>query len=169
MALLKEMKVCQVKENFLLLQGHLWHLWCKKDKELYQLREKGNQSIEQHKSEIETEKQRIPHQQLTRVFPLNDLMQAVLQILQNHSETQTTLYFLQWLSVFLDNLTAGHLEKLNEKKNALWTLIQTEEQKAPKSSNILDWQKEIEVISKEINDCTLGIEQLRELPKFIKL
>ncbi|XP_028372880.1 interferon-induced very large GTPase 1-like [Phyllostomus discolor] len=159
-ALLKEMKISQVKENFLPLQGHLWHLWCKKDKELYHLREKGNRSIEQHKSDIETEKQRIRHQQLTRAFPLNDLLQAVLQFLQNHSETQTTLYFLQWLSVFLDNLTAGHLEKLNEKKNALWSLIQTEKQKAPKSSNVLDWQKKIEVISKEINDCTLGIEQL---------
>ncbi|KAM5319596.1 interferon-induced very large GTPase 1-like isoform 1-T2 [Glossophaga mutica] len=160
MALLKEMKISQVKENFLPLQGHLWHLWCEKDKELYHLQKKGNRSIEQHKSEIETEKQRIRHQQLTRAFPLNDLLKAVLQIFQNHSETQTTLYFLQWLSVFLDNLTAGHLEKLNEKKNALWSLIQTEKQKAPKSKNLLGWQKEIEVISKEINDCTLGIEQL---------
>ncbi|XP_045703514.1 interferon-induced very large GTPase 1-like [Phyllostomus hastatus] len=160
MALLKEMKMSQVKDNFLPLQGHLWHLWCKKDKELYHLKEKGNRSIEQHKSEIETEKQRIRHQQLARAFPLNDLLQAVLQILQNHSGTQTTLYFLQWLSVFLDNLTAGHLEKLNEEKNALWSLIQTKKQKAPKSNNLLGWQKEIEVISKEINDCTLGIEQL---------
>ncbi|XP_054439165.1 interferon-induced very large GTPase 1-like [Pteronotus mesoamericanus] len=160
MVLLKEMKISQVKENFLPLQGQLWHLWCKKDKELYHLTEKGNRSIEQHKSEVEKEKQRIRQEQFTRAFPLNDLMQAVLQILQNHSETQTVLYFLQWLSVFMDNLTAGHLEKLNEKKNALWSQIQTEKQKAPKSSNLLRWQGEIEVISEEISDCTLGVEQL---------
>ncbi|XP_054581493.1 interferon-induced very large GTPase 1-like [Eptesicus fuscus] len=159
-ALLRELNISQVKENLLPLQGHLWHLWCKKDKELYHLREKGNRSIEQHKSEIETEKQRIRNQQLRRAFPLNDLMQSVLEILQNHSETQSTHYFLQWLSVFLDNLTAEHLEKLNEKKNNLWSLIQTEKQKAPKSTDLQRWQKEIDAISTEISDCTLGIEQL---------
>ncbi|XP_036181152.1 interferon-induced very large GTPase 1-like isoform X1 [Myotis myotis] len=159
-ALLRELNVSQVKENLLPLQGHLWHRWCKKDKELYHLREKGNRSIEQHKSEIETEKQRIRNQQLTRAFPLNELMQSVLEILQNHSETPPTHYFLQWLSVFLDNLTAGHLEKLNEKKNILWSLIQTEKQKAPKSPDLQRWQNQIETISTEISDCTLGIEQL---------
>lgn len=159
-ALLRDLNISQVKENLMPLQGHLWHRWCKKDKELYHLREKGNRSIEQHKSEIETEKQRIRSQQLIRAFPLNDLMQSVLDILQNHSETQTTHYFLQWLSVFLDNLTAEHLEKLNEKKNNLWSLIQTEKQKAPKSTDLQRWQKEIDAISTEISDCTLGIEQL---------
>ncbi|XP_036181153.1 interferon-induced very large GTPase 1-like isoform X2 [Myotis myotis] len=159
-ALLKEVNISQVKENLLPLQGHLWHLWCKKDKELYHLREKGNRSIEQHKSEIETEKQRIRREQLSRAFPLNELMQSLLEILQNHSETPPTHYFLQWLSVFLDNLTAEHLEKLNEKKNNLWSRIQTERQKAPKSPDLQRWQKEIEAISTEINNCTLGIEQL---------
>ncbi|XP_032976071.1 interferon-induced very large GTPase 1-like [Rhinolophus ferrumequinum] len=160
MALLKEKKISQVKENFLPLQGQLWHLWCKKDKELYHLREKGNRSIEQHKCEIETEKQRIRRHQLTRAFPLNDLMCSVLEILQTHSETHTTLYFFQWLSMFLDNLTAGHLEELNKKQKALWSRIQTEKQKAPNSNNLKHWQNRIEAISVEINDCTLGIEQL---------
>ncbi|XP_036171813.1 interferon-induced very large GTPase 1-like [Myotis myotis] len=160
MALLKEVNISQVKENLLPLQGHLWHRWCKKDKELYHLREKGNRSIEQHKSEIEAEKQSIRSQQLIRAFPLNDLMHSFLEILQNHSETPPTHYFLQWLSVFLDNLTAGHLEQLNEKKNNLWSRIQTEKQKATKSPDLQCWQREIEAISTEISDCTLGIEQL---------
>ncbi|EPQ18137.1 Interferon-induced very large GTPase 1 [Myotis brandtii] len=159
-ALLKEVNISQVKENLLPLQGNLWHLWCKKDRELYHLREKGNRSIEQHKSEIEAEKRRIRSEQLTRAFPLNELMQSVLEILQMHSETQTTHYFLQWLSVFLENLTAGHLEKLNEEKNKLWSQIQTEKQKAPKGTDLQLWQKDIEAISKKISDCTLGIEQL---------
>ncbi|XP_066106938.1 interferon-induced very large GTPase 1-like isoform X2 [Saccopteryx bilineata] len=160
MDLLKKMNISQVKKNLLPLQGDLWHLWCKKDKELYHLREKGNRSIEQHKSEIETEKQRIRSQQLATAFPLNDLIQPVLEILQNNSEMKTKLYFLQWLSVFLDNLTAGHLEKLNEKKNSLWSLTQTEKKKAPNSNNLTVWQKDIEAISLQINDCTLGIDQL---------
>uniref|UniRef100_G1Q291 VLIG-type G domain-containing protein n=1 Tax=Myotis lucifugus TaxID=59463 RepID=G1Q291_MYOLU len=142
-ALLRYLNISQVKENLLPLQGHLWHLWCKKDKELYHLRERGNRSIEQHKSEIETEKQRIRSEQLTRAFPLNELMCSVLEILPYHSEIQTTHYFLQWL---------------------MWSLIQTEKQKAPKSTDLQCWQKEIEAISTEISDCTLGIEQiLREV------
>ncbi|XP_046493923.1 interferon-induced very large GTPase 1-like [Equus quagga] len=160
MALLRETKISQMKEKLLPLQGELWHRWCKKDKEFYHLREKGNRSIEKHKSEIETDKQIIRHQQLNRAFPLNDLMQSVLQILKNPSETDTKLYFLQWLSVFLDNLTTGHLEKLNEKKKALYKQLQTEKQKAPKSKNLKKWQNEIEFVSAEITNCTLGIEQL---------
>ncbi|XP_037378693.1 interferon-induced very large GTPase 1-like [Talpa occidentalis] len=160
MALLREMQISQMKENLLPLQGQLWHLWCKKDKELYHLREKGNRSIEQHKSEIQKEKQRIRQQQLNRAFPLNDLMGSTLEILHMYSETHTKLYFLQWMSVFLDGITAGHLEILNKKKKTLWSQIQTEKQTVPKSSYLKDWECKIEALSRKINDCSLGIEQL---------
>ncbi|XP_042547341.1 interferon-induced very large GTPase 1-like [Dipodomys spectabilis] len=160
MALLGETKLSQIKENLLPLQGQLWHLWCKKDKEFYHLREKGNRSIEQHKSEIETDKQIIRCQQLEKAFPLNDLMRSFLEILQEHSETHTKLYFLQWLSVFLENLTAEHLEKLREHQRSLWSQVQTEKQKTQKSNSLQLWKNQIEAISIEIQDCTLGIEQL---------
>ncbi|XP_046294243.1 interferon-induced very large GTPase 1-like [Marmota monax] len=163
MDLLKETELSQMKENFLPLQGQLWHLWCKKDKELYHLREKGNRSIEQHKSDVETDKQIIRHQQLTRAFPLKDIMGFVLQILHEYSETHTIFYFLQWMSVFLDSLTAEHLENLHEKLIHLWSNEQTEKQKS-QTSNLKLWQNKIEAISTEITDCTLGIEQfLREV------
>ena len=91
----------------------------------------------------------IRHEQFRKAFPLNALMRSVLEILQNHSETHTKLYFLQWLNVDLDNLTAGHLENLNEKKKVL---VQKEKQEGPKCSSLKDWQNEIEAISREIND-----------------
>ncbi|XP_075402256.1 interferon-induced very large GTPase 1-like [Tenrec ecaudatus] len=160
LASLGEIKLSEVKENLLPLQGQLWHLWCKKDKELYHLREKGKRSIEQHKSDIETDKQRIRHQQLNKAFPLNDLMRSVLEILQENSETHTKLYFLQWLSVLLTNLTIEPLEKLREKQSSLWAQLQTEKQKAPKSSSLRSLQNAIEAICSEINDCSLGIEHL---------
>ncbi|XP_005380565.1 PREDICTED: interferon-induced very large GTPase 1-like [Chinchilla lanigera] len=159
MAALKEMNLPHLKENLLPLQGELWHLWCKKDKELYQLRQKRNRSIEQHKSEIETEKQIIRDKQLVKTFPLNDLMRSFTLFLQ-HSETHIKLYFLHWLSVFLESLTTGHLENLHEKRRSLWSKIQTEKQKAQKSNSLDLWQHEIEAISTEISDCTLGIDQL---------
>ncbi|XP_006885691.1 PREDICTED: interferon-induced very large GTPase 1-like [Elephantulus edwardii] len=136
----------------------------KKDKELYHLREKGNRSIEQHKSEIEAEKKRIRHWQLSKAFPLKYFMRSVLEILQEQSETHTKLYFLQWLSVFLNNLTMGHLEKLCEKQNYLWSHMRTDSQKTSKSSSLKECQKQIEAIAREINNCSLGIEHiLREV------
>ncbi|XP_052569901.1 interferon-induced very large GTPase 1-like [Peromyscus californicus insignis] len=160
MALLEESKLSQTKENLLPLQGQLWHLWCKKDKEFYHLREKGNRSIEQHKSEIETDKRIIRCRQLEKAFPLNDLMRSVLEVLQEYSETHNKLYFLQWLSLFFDNLTTEHLEKLHEKQRYLWLMVQREKQKEQKSSSLTLWQKQIEAISSEILNCTLGTEHL---------
>ncbi|XP_003515936.2 interferon-induced very large GTPase 1 isoform X1, partial [Cricetulus griseus] len=160
MELLKQSNLSQIKENFLPLQGQLWHLWCKKDKGLYHLQEKGHRSIEQHKSELETEKQKIRWQQLEKVSPINDLMKSVLKILIEDSENDLKLYFLYWLSVVLENLTSGHLENLHMKKQSLWSVVQEEKQKAEKSSSMTLWQKQIEVISIEILDCTFGIEHL---------
>lgn len=160
MALLEECKLSQTKENLLPLQGQLWHLWCKKDKEFYHLREKGNRSIEQHKSEIETDKRTIRRRQLEKAFPLNDLMRSVLQLLQEYSETHNNLYFLQWLTLFFDNLTIEHLEKLHEKQRSLWLMVQREKQRAQKSNSLTLWQDQTEAISTEIHDCTLGTEHL---------
>ncbi|KAM5248500.1 LOW QUALITY PROTEIN: interferon-induced very large GTPase 1-like [Ctenodactylus gundi] len=163
-SLMKEENVTQMKMNFLPLQGHLWHLWCKKDKELYHLREKGNRSIEQHKSEIETEKLIIRRQQLEKAFPSKDLIRSFLQILQEYSGTHTALYFLQWLSMLLDNITVRHLENLREKQRSLWSMAQTEKQKMQKKPLLNIQHNEIEAISMEISDCTLGIQQfLREV------
>ncbi|XP_041521958.1 interferon-induced very large GTPase 1-like [Microtus oregoni] len=160
MDLLKLSKLPEIKENLLPLQGQLWHLWCKKDKELYHLREKGNQSIEQHKSKIEVEKQKIRCQQFNKAFPLNPLMCSVLQILQEDLEIYPKLYFLHWINMVLEKLTSGHLENLHEKQQSLWSLLQAEKQTADRSSSLTLWQKQIEAISTEILNCTLGIEHL---------
>lgn len=160
MALLEEYKLPQTKENLLPLQGQLWHLWCKKDKELYHLREKGNQSIEQHKSEIETDKRIIRSWQLEKAFPLNDLMHSVLKLLQEYSESHNRLYYLQWLTLFFDHLTIEHLKKLHKKQRSLWSKVQREKQGAQESNSLTLWQQQIEAISTEIHDCTLGIEHL---------
>ncbi|XP_051048525.1 interferon-induced very large GTPase 1-like [Phodopus roborovskii] len=162
--LLTQSKLSQIKENLLPLQGQLWHRWCKKDKELYQLQEKGQRSIEQHKSDIETEKQNIRRQQFKKAFPLNDLMQLVLKVLKDDSENDLKLYFLYWLNVVLEYLTKEHLEILHEKQQFLWSQVQAEKQKAENSSAITNRQKQIEGISTEILNCTFGIEHiLREV------
>ncbi|XP_057633033.1 interferon-induced very large GTPase 1-like [Chionomys nivalis] len=156
--LLEQSKVSQIKEKLLPLQGQLWHHWCKKDKELYHLQEKGHRSIEQHKSDIKKEKQKIRRQQFEKAFPLNGFMQSVLQILKEDSENDLKFYFLYWLSVVLENLTIEHLGILHGKQQYLWS--QAEKQKAQKNSSLTLWQKQIEAISTEIFNCTLGVEHL---------
>ncbi|KAM7329107.1 hypothetical protein ACRRTK_010720 [Alexandromys fortis] len=160
MAQLAKQTLSKIKENLLPLQGNLWHIWCKKDKELYHLTEKGNRSIEQHKSDIEGEKQKIRLQQLEKAFPLNDVMCSFVKILQENEETPSKEYILTWLSLLLHNLTKEHLEKLQEKQRFLWSLKQTEEHKKCESKFLIDHQKQIDAITMEIHDCTFGIENL---------
>ncbi|XP_072466212.1 interferon-induced very large GTPase 1-like [Notamacropus eugenii] len=162
LAIMEEMKLSEIKERLLPLQGELWHQWCKMDRELCYLREKGNLSLEQHKSEIETVKQIIRETQLSRAFPLNDLMRSVLEILQSHSgkDKSTELYFLQWLSTFMDNLTRGHLEKLQKRYNQLCSLVLAENQNGSNSTSLKHHQVELEAVSKEVRDSSLGIEHL---------
>uniref|UniRef100_A0A8B9FDR1 VLIG-type G domain-containing protein n=1 Tax=Amazona collaria TaxID=241587 RepID=A0A8B9FDR1_9PSIT len=77
--LLKEEKLLEIKSQLLPLQGKLWYMWCKKDKELTRLQEKGNQSIEHHRSQTELEKSAIRRKQLEQAFPLNQLMKSLLK------------------------------------------------------------------------------------------
>ncbi|XP_042137391.1 LOW QUALITY PROTEIN: interferon-induced very large GTPase 1-like [Peromyscus maniculatus bairdii] len=160
MALLAKQTLSKIKGNLLPLQGQLWHTWCKKDKELYHLREKGNRSIEQHKSDIDTQKQKIRYQQSEKALPLNGVMRSFLKILQEHKEAPSKHYVLHWLSFFLHNLTKGHLEKLQQKQRSLWSMVQTEKHKKYKSNSLTVLQNQIEAISTEIHDCTFGIEHL---------
>ncbi|XP_005351183.1 interferon-induced very large GTPase 1-like [Microtus ochrogaster] len=160
MALLAKQTLSKIKENLLPLQGQLWHTWCKKDKELYHLREKGNRSIEQHKSDIDIQKQKIRYEQLEKACPLNDVMHSFLTILQEHEEAPAKHYILHWLGHFLHNLTKGHLEKLQQKQRSLWSMVQTEKHKKYKSDSLTICQNQIEAISTEIHDCTFGTEHL---------
>lgn len=158
--ILRKVKLSEIKEKLLPLQGGLWHDWCKKDKELYQLREKGNKSIEEYKNEIEKEKQKIRCEQYHKVINLNDLMKSLLESLQSHPETHTELYFLQWLSMLIDQLTTRELEKLHQRHSFLLAQVRTEKQKQSKRDSLRRWETELEAVSKEISDSTLGIEYL---------
>uniref|UniRef100_A0A8C6Z155 VLIG-type G domain-containing protein n=1 Tax=Nothoprocta perdicaria TaxID=30464 RepID=A0A8C6Z155_NOTPE len=101
-AICKENKVARVKEKLLPLQGELWHEWCRKDKELTRLQER-NRSIEQHRSEIESEKHEIRQKQLEKGCPPNELMKPVLKMILSDSES-TKKYFLEWMKIAGDKL-----------------------------------------------------------------
>uniref|UniRef100_A0A8C3TXJ5 VLIG-type G domain-containing protein n=1 Tax=Catharus ustulatus TaxID=91951 RepID=A0A8C3TXJ5_CATUS len=140
--LLKKEKLSQIKSQLLPLQGKLWYQWCKKDKELTRLQEKGNKSIEHHRSQIETEKKALRRKQLEQAFPLNPLMKSFLGFLQAQP-SDTKKYFLQWMKFFMDELSCGRLEELRRDYHKLWTEI-----------------LRLDTVSDEINDSSIGLEHL---------
>ncbi|XP_069461687.1 interferon-induced very large GTPase 1-like isoform X2 [Ambystoma mexicanum] len=161
LTVLKKKELREIKETFLSLQGELWHDWCKKDKELRRLRDRMNKSIEQQKSDIESALRSIRHSQLRRAFPLNDLMRSFIHILQSSSHSEK-MYFLQWLRLFLDDLTSGPVSELHQQFHCLWSKMLADK-KNEKKENSGD-ENVLNKLRKEINDCIFGLEHfLREI------
>uniref|UniRef100_A0A8C3Y048 VLIG-type G domain-containing protein n=1 Tax=Catharus ustulatus TaxID=91951 RepID=A0A8C3Y048_CATUS len=157
--LLKKEKLSEIKSQLLPLQGKLWYQWCKKDKELTRLQEKGNKSIEQHRSQIEYEKKAIRRKQLEQAFPLNKLMKSFLGFLHTQP-TDTKKYFLQWMKVLTDELSCCHLEELRRDYHKIWTEIPSEKE-SNKNSKVNDaLLSRLDAISDEINDSSIGLEHL---------
>ncbi|XP_056342764.1 interferon-induced very large GTPase 1-like [Oenanthe melanoleuca] len=157
--LLKKEKLSEIKSQLLPLQGKLWYQWCKKDKELTRLEEKGNKSIEHHRSQIEYDKKEMRQKQLEQAFPLNPLMKSFLGFLQAHP-ADTKKYFLQWLKVFMDELSCGRLEELRRDYHRLWTEILSRQEKYEKHSENSIMLSQLEALSDEINNSSIGLEHL---------
>ncbi|KAM6280198.1 interferon-induced very large GTPase 1-like [Porphyrio hochstetteri] len=157
--LLKKEKLFEIKSQLLPLQGKLWYTWCKKDKELTRLQEKRNKSIEHHRSQIESEKSAIRRKQLDKAFPLNRLMSSVLSFLQSQP-VDTKKYFLQWMKVFMDDLTSDRLDELKRRYHQLWSEIlaikKNNEQTNLKSTSL----SRLDALSDEINDSSIGLEHV---------
>ncbi|XP_069064232.1 interferon-induced very large GTPase 1-like [Pleurodeles waltl] len=149
--------VTDVKEMFLPLQGSLWHKWCEKDKELTRLRNKGNRSIEQHRSDIESEKKAIRRTQVLKAQPINRLMEALIQTLQT-SSAKTKRFFLHWLKVFLDDLFCDQLTDLRQQYLELKSKKDTEKNKDHDLNN--EVEDCLETLSKKINASMFGLEHL---------
>ncbi|XP_027487867.1 interferon-induced very large GTPase 1-like [Corapipo altera] len=157
--LLKKEKLSEIKSQLLPLQGKLWHQWCQKDKELTRLQEKGGRSIEHHRSHIESEKAAIRRKQLERAFPLNQLMKPFLGFLQSQP-ADTKKYFLQWMKVFMDDLSSDRLEELRRDYHKLWSEILEKKKSKEKTSLNPELLSRLEALSDEINDSSVGLEHL---------
>uniref|UniRef100_A0A8D2NPC8 VLIG-type G domain-containing protein n=1 Tax=Zosterops lateralis melanops TaxID=1220523 RepID=A0A8D2NPC8_ZOSLA len=157
--LLKKEKLSEIKSQLLPLQGKLWNQWCKKDKELHRLQEKGSKSIEHHRSQIENEKKSIRSKQLEQAFPLNPLMKSFLGFLQTQP-ADTKKYFLQWMKVFMDELSCGRLEELRRDYHKLWTEILARKKSKVKNSVNAQCLRRLDVLSDELNDSSISLEHL---------
>ncbi|XP_071892763.1 interferon-induced very large GTPase 1-like isoform X2 [Anas platyrhynchos] len=161
--LLKKEKLSEIKSQLLPLQGKLWYLWCKKDKELTRLQENGNKSIEHHRSQIESEKSAIRRKQLGKAFPLNQLMKTVLGFLQSQPDN-TKKFFLQWMKIFMDDISSDHLDELKRVYHQLWSQILALKKSNGKSDLKTQLMKKLDALSDEISDSSIGLEHiLREV------
>ncbi|KAL9862899.1 interferon-induced very large GTPase 1-like isoform 1-T2 [Geothlypis trichas] len=161
--LLKKEKLSEVKSRLLPLQGKLWYQWCQKDKELTRLQEKGNKSIEHHRSQIENDKKTIRQKQLEQAFPLKPLIKSFLGFLQAQP-ADTKKYFLQWMKVFMDEMSYGHLEELRRDYHKLWSEILSRKKSKKKTSGNDELLSRLDALSDEINDSSIGLEHfLREV------
>lgn len=161
--LLKGEKLSDIKSKLLPLQGKLWYKWCEKDKELTRLQEKRNKSIEHHRSEIESDKSAIRRKQLDKAFPLNHLMESFLGFL--HSQpVNTKKYFLQWMKVFMDDLSSDRLDELKREYHQLWSQILAIKKSNEENNSKTLMMKKLDSLSNEINDSSIGLEHiLREV------
>ncbi|XP_005533089.1 PREDICTED: interferon-induced very large GTPase 1 [Pseudopodoces humilis] len=157
--LLKKEKLSEIKSQLLPLQGKLWYQWCKKDKELTRLQEKGNKSIEHHRSQIENEKKALRRKQLEQAFPLNPLMKSFLGFLKGQP-ADTKKYFLQWMKVLMDELSCGRLEELRRVYHELWTEISTGKKYKKNPSVNAEFLSYLDALSGEINSSSIGLEHL---------
>ncbi|XP_067406567.1 interferon-induced very large GTPase 1-like [Emydura macquarii macquarii] len=163
MKLLNKNNLYERKSNLLPLQGELWHKWCQKDKELTRLQDKRNRSIEQHRSQVESDKHVIRSNQLKSAFPLNGLMKSVLEFLLKHPEA-TKKYFLQWMKALMDDLSSDCLAKLHQEYHTLWSQILEIKKKGENNDLKNSLLNQLERLSKKINDSTIGLEHiLREI------
>uniref|UniRef100_A0A8C5U6F8 VLIG-type G domain-containing protein n=1 Tax=Malurus cyaneus samueli TaxID=2593467 RepID=A0A8C5U6F8_9PASS len=89
--------------------------WCKKDKELTRLQEKGNKSIEHHRSKLKT-RRRNKKKAMEQAFPLNLLMKSFLGFLQAQP-ADTKKYFLHWMKVFMESCPAISVGSISEEIN----------------------------------------------------
>ncbi|XP_069493951.1 interferon-induced very large GTPase 1-like [Ambystoma mexicanum] len=157
MCLIGDTNITDVKEQFLPLQGNLWQTWCEKDKELSRLRDRGQRSIEQHRSEIESDKNAIRQSQVKRAYPLNELMRSLITILQSHSD-KTKLYFLHWLKVYIDDWSSDQLLNFQQQYHTLWSSTSQEKQQNNDLNNAV--QNSLEILSSKINASMFGLEHL---------
>uniref|UniRef100_A0A8C4TPK5 VLIG-type G domain-containing protein n=1 Tax=Erpetoichthys calabaricus TaxID=27687 RepID=A0A8C4TPK5_ERPCA len=156
---LKEKTLTKIKDEYFPVQGKLWHEWCKKNKEHSRLQSQENQTIEQTKAKIETEKENIRKDQRNKAVPLNSVIKSFHRNLKT-GPRQRKLLFLKWLGIFLDDLPLEELTNLEREHSEKWLKLQ---ELKNKHMNCKPLENELEILSTKIMASSFGLEHfLRE-------
>ncbi|XP_052556154.1 interferon-induced very large GTPase 1-like [Tympanuchus pallidicinctus] len=113
--------------------------------------------------EIESDKSAIRRKQLDKALPLNHLMKSVLGFLLSQP-VNTKKYFLQWMKIFMDDLSSDRLDELKREYHQLWSQILAIKKSIEGNNSKTLMMKKLDSLSSEINDSSIGLEHiLREV------
>ncbi|XP_041092721.1 interferon-induced very large GTPase 1-like [Polyodon spathula] len=136
--------VVRYKEDQLPLQGKLWKELTKIEKEECRLRKAGDQPIEEYKTYLQREKQKLRQEQVG--CEISEVMLCFITALSNSNKEERS-YFLKWMRMNLDVATRKKLSGLcDEYKERCCKFSENKEKIAD--------------LDRQISNSSLGIEHL---------
>ncbi|KAG9331958.1 hypothetical protein JZ751_016334, partial [Albula glossodonta] len=139
--------ILKYKQTQLPLQGEICKELAKLEREEFRLKNAGDKNIEEYKSELGQEKQRL--RELQKAHGMSTALTCFIAALSDPTEQRS--YFLKWMKIYLDDLSLRHLSQLRERYKELCL-------NSPQNKT------EIHVLYRQIASSSLGVEHfLREM------
>ncbi|XP_041092890.1 interferon-induced very large GTPase 1-like [Polyodon spathula] len=140
--------VVRYKENQLPLQGKLWKELAKIEKEECRLRKAGDQPIEEYKTHLQRDKQKLRQQQSSK--NISEAMGCFITAISSESKEERS-YFLKWMRIYLDVTARKKLSGLREEYKE-------------KCFKFSENKEIIAALDRQISNSSLGIEHfMREM------
>nr|XP_024656472.1 up-regulator of cell proliferation-like [Maylandia zebra] len=128
------------KEDQLQQQGEIWKELTCLEKEEFRLKKVGSKNIEDYKSELQLQKEKLRKRQNS--YDMSTAMTCFINAISSPGTER--FYFLKWMRMNLDNLSCIKLSELREKYK----------EKCKNSEN----KEEIKAIDRQISNSSLGTE-----------
>ncbi|KAM6894196.1 up-regulator of cell proliferation-like [Lycodopsis pacificus] len=132
--------ILEYKEAQLPLQGQIWKELTRLEKEEFRLRNVGSETIENYKSDLQTEKTKLREKQNS--YDMSNAMTCFINAISSPGIERC--YFLKWMRMNLDNVSRGKLSDLREQYK----------EKCKNSEN----KAEIKDIDRQLSNSSLGTE-----------
>uniref|UniRef100_A0A3Q2NPJ4 Interferon-induced very large GTPase 1-like n=1 Tax=Fundulus heteroclitus TaxID=8078 RepID=A0A3Q2NPJ4_FUNHE len=151
--LLQQSDVPNIRDHFLPCQGHLWHQWCKTNKDLHRLT--GN--IENDKSKKEREM--IENREKQCSTGCSKLMELFIDRLFK-IPLKDNKYFLKWTQILTDALSTDGVSSILQNYDNKWSEVLALKNSPDKSQNLEKKENELEDLSKKLQSATFGLEHI---------
>ncbi|XP_073330800.1 interferon-induced very large GTPase 1-like [Pagrus major] len=132
--------ILKYKETQLPLQGQIWKELSRLEKEEFRLRKVGSENIENYKSDLQVEKEKLRKEQNSH--DMSNAMTCFINAISSPGTERS--YFLKWMRMKLDNLSREKLSDLREQYK----------EKSENSEN----KEEIKEIDRQLSNSSLGTE-----------
>ncbi|XP_064116824.1 interferon-induced very large GTPase 1-like [Macrobrachium nipponense] len=142
-----------LKAKHLPLQCRPWQEWAKLNTEEHRQEKKGNDSIASYMDGISNKMRKLRQEQL-RLFEKHDILQNIFMNFDPKANHLENLYFLQWLKLYLDEISRRIIPDLQKQCSEKWNDIR----RSGDDEICEDLQNELEKCEKELAESSFGIE-----------